>query len=108
MSYTVVQGDTAPAMILTAQLSGAAIPTGYFPDGTTAALRWEKPDGTVVEAATLDVVDLTAGTFRRTWAPGDTDLAGEHRGQLVVTRPDTTVETFPSTDYILWFVSPKL
>jgi hypothetical protein len=109
MSYSVVQGDTAPAMVVTASVNGGAPPTNYFPPGTTATMRWEKPSGAVVEALALDVVDLAAGTWSRTWEAGDTDEVGQHYGQLVVLRPDLTTETFPSNgDFMTWYVNPKL
>ena len=106
MSYQIIQGDTAPSMRIDASQNGA---TASFPSGTTAVLRWRKPDGTVTEGVSLTPIDVTIGAWQRDWSSGDTDSVGTHEAQLVVTFPSGKIETFPSSgEFVTWTVNPKL
>lgn len=105
MSYQIIKGDLEPDMLLTATVNDA-------PEVLTGALalqlRWKKPGGTVV-TVDLTAVDLAAGQVKRVWLAGDTDEVGAHRGQIVVTRPNGEMQTFPSDgSYVIWIVHPQL
>lgn len=78
---------------------------------TTASsyqLRWLQPNGTVVTVS-LTAVGLAAGQIERIWVSGDTSQVGVHRGQVVVTWPDSTTTTYPQDgSYYTWNVFPVL
>lgn len=75
---------------------------------TSYQLRWLRPDGTVAMVS-LTAVGLAAGQLERIWLSGDTSQLGVHRGQVVVTWPDSTTTTYPQDgSYYTWNVFPQL
>lgn len=104
-SYTIVQGDLEPPMPVALFANGLPF---AVPGTSTVQLRWRKPGGAVA-VVSLTEVNGALGQYTRTWIPGDTDLAGAHEGQVLVTAIDGRVRTWPSGVIpISWTVSPKL
>lgn len=104
MSYSIVVGDREPDMEMVCEVNGK--PSSLV--GALAAnLRWKKPDGTISMVG-LAIVDAAAGLVRRTWIAGDTDQAGQHLGQVVVTRANGELQTFPNKGWAMWTVAPQL
>jgi hypothetical protein len=103
MSVEIVQGDLEPDIQFTCSVNGTA---EDISDSTARVLRWKKPgEETTVDVA-LTTVSLAAGTVKRVWAAGDTDIAGAHRGRVVVTRANGETQTFPSDgSWFIWFVN---
>jgi hypothetical protein len=93
MAFEIPQGDTSPAMPLQVLINGQP---ANLADVVIQQMRWRKPDGNVV-LVDLTVVSLAKGQFTYEWQAGDTDQAGGHQGFLVLTRSDSTIETFPSS-----------
>jgi hypothetical protein len=56
--------------------------------------------GTNIEDGAVEIVDEAKATVRYVWKPGETDKAGVHRAEFVVTFGDGVVETFPSGEYL--------
>lgn len=109
MSYSLIVGDLEPDMFLTAAVSDVA---QDLSDAVSVELLWRKPDGTESTVA-LTPVNAATGQYRRVWAAGDTDMAGVHRGRIVVTwdgpsdltSADDEVQTFPNDgSWIIWYV----
>lgn len=105
MSYTLTAGDLLPDMKLNVSSGGApADLTGAI----SIDLRWVKPDGTV-STVSLVAIDLATGQLKRVWVSGDTDIAGPHRGRVVVAFPGPRTETYPNDgDHFLWHVYAPL
>lgn len=113
--YRIVQGDTAPDMEILVTVDGVA---EDISDATVMQLRMRAPDGTIT-LLDLTAVDLAAGTVKRVWEAEDTAQAGEHRGQVVLTRTGGVVQTFggsvrnahgivSETAYLTWRVAAAL
>lgn len=109
MSFSLIVGDLEPDMFLTASVSDTA---QDLSDAVSVELRWRKPDGTE-SLVDLTVVDAATGQYKRVWEAGDTDMAGVHRGRIVVTwdgeddmtTADDEVQTFPNDgSWFLWLV----
>ncbi len=101
MAYSVTQGDLEPDMLITLAAPGAqaALATAQAVD-----LWWKKPDGTIVTVA-LVVVNATLYQLKRVWATGDTDIAGLHRGRVLVTASNGEVASDPNDGtHLLWWV----
>ena len=103
MSYSIVVGDLQQDLNLDLNV-----------DLTTAVsyqLLWRKPDDTETLVA-LTAADLTLGQVKRVWVAGDTDMAGVHRGRVVVTwegdipdPSDDRPQTFPNDGtWFIWYV----
>lgn len=105
MAYSLVVGDLEPDMELTATVNDvAAVLTGAL----ALNLRWKKPDNTISTVA-LTAVDLAVGKVKRVWVVGDTAQAGTHYGQIVVTKSNGELQTFPSDgSAFIWNVYPIL
>ena len=95
--FIIKRNDTAPALAATCQdADGNAI------DITGASVRFhmiDKNDVTVVDAAAT-IVSASAGTIKYAWQAADTDESGSFRGEFEVTYSDSTIETFPNSNYI--------
>lgn len=106
MSYDIVRGDLEPPFDIAITNNGSA--KNLTEVGLTFAMRWQKPDGTV-SVVNLGAFNLALGQLRRNWVAGDTDQAGVHFGQVLITDSGGNVETFPSDgSSLIWWVNPQL
>jgi len=96
--YWVIKAG-ANTLSLSATLGGAAV--GIADVGTGVH--------TIVDTASTQRADLSAGLVKRVWVATDTDLVGTHYGQLVVTKANGEDQTFPADgSHYLWFVYEQL
>jgi hypothetical protein len=101
--FDIVVGDTAPNLRVTC----SPIPASPGFVGATAILRTQYPDGSEVD---LDLTpdDLTLGKWFHAWQAGETDQAGVHTAQVVVTLASGKIMTFPSTgSFARWRVNAR-
>lgn len=110
MAFSMVQGNLEPDMTIAIAVNG--VPEDIS-DALSFSLRWLKPDGSVVTAATLvaddDAGGLAAGMVKRVWEVGDTDAIGVHLAQVNVTRGNGEVQTFPSNgSFVRWQIYPPV
>ena len=104
MSLEYIQGDIPDDMILGVEVNGVA---ENIDDATQVNLHWVKPDDTETLVALIEE-DFALGTVKRVWEAGDTDLAGAHRGRVVVTRSGGELNTFPTDGgWFYWWVNPS-
>lgn len=97
MTFTIVQGDTAPPISSRLSDSGEAVDlTGV----SNVRFHLEDKFDRVVISADLtgrvNIVDAASGDVEYVWRPGDTDDIGSYKGEWEVLYEDGTVETFPS------------
>jgi hypothetical protein len=94
--FNIGEGDTSPG------LDFAITPTSIVLTGASVIFRW-RPVGAETwvnaEPATVQVATVTP-TLRYVWKPGETDTPGLYEAQFVVTYGDSTVETFPNSEFI--------
>jgi hypothetical protein len=101
VSYSLIVGDLESDMFVTAAVAGVA---DDLRDADTVELDWLKPDGTRVTVP-LVAVDAQVGQYKRVWEAGDTDLAGVHRGRMVVTWPTDEPQTYPNDgSWMIWYI----
>lgn len=105
MSYSVVEGDLEPDMLLTVTTATQR----DLADAVSVELRWKKPDGVVDLVALVEVTtSVNSGVYKRVWEIGDTDMTGVHRGQVVITwdvGATEEVETCPNDgSWTIWHV----
>lgn len=106
-NYGIVSGEYGAenAMPITVVAGGGVVDLS---SATSYQLRWLQPNGTV-SMVSLTAVSLTTGQLERIWIAGDTAQTGTHRGQVVVTWPDSTTSTYPKDgSYYVWSVFPVL
>jgi hypothetical protein len=94
--FNIGEGDTSPG------LDFALTPTSIILTGATAVFRW-RPVGTetwINEEPAIVQVPTGTPTLRYAWKTGETDVPGLYEGQFVVTYLDSTIETFPNSEFI--------
>lgn len=103
--FEIVAGDLEPAIDIDLTVNGVAQDVS---DATGPILmHWRKPDGTEV-SVTMSAVNLVLGQVAYQWVSSDTAIAGVHRAQVVVPRPNGP-QTFPGDGaYVRWVVHPKI
>lgn len=106
VGYSIIRGDLEPDLVFPCKRNGVAVDlTGAL----AHTMRWLKPNGTVLTGVALVASDLAAGELKRVWVAGDTDLAGVHRAQVVVTAENGETMTFPSdSTHFTWVVNKQL
>ena len=74
-------GDLEPPLQLALPFDGVH---DTLDEAASAQLRWKKPDGTV-SMVDLTISDPVKRIVQRAWSAGDTDAAGVHTGEVVIT-----------------------
>jgi hypothetical protein len=98
MAVEIKQGDTRPLDVTLlanrkpVPLAGSSITFQMAPQ--VAGI------GTNIQDGAVEIVDPAQAQVRYAWQPGETDRAGVHRAEFVVTFGDGVVETFPSGEYL--------
>lgn len=95
-TFNIKAGNTSPAIEYaltptTVNLTGASVVFRMRPIGTTT---WS------LSAAATVVTATGTPTVRYAWAAGNTATPGFYEAEFVVTYTDTTVETFPNSEFI--------
>lgn len=103
MPFVMKTNDTRPrlkAQLMQTDPNNAAlmIPVDLT-NATDVRFIMATPNGTVKIDKTITVVNAVEGRVEVPWLPGDTDTAGDYRGEFEVTT-GTDVQTFPSEGYI--------
>lgn len=99
---TIKKGDRLPVLSATLKSGGSAI------DLTGAGVVFRMTSGATTVTGTCTIVDATAGRVEYPWASGDTDVAGQYRGEFVITHSDGKLQTLPSHGYLKIFVTDTL
>jgi hypothetical protein len=94
--FNIGEGDTSPA------LDFALTPTTIVLTGASAVFRWRPVGGVTWDNEESAVIAVATGTptLRYEWATGDTATPGLYEAQFVVTYTDSSVETFPNSEFI--------
>jgi hypothetical protein len=108
---SLVVGDLDPDLVLHLQEpnnTNTALQTIDITGAQAVAMRWRRPDGTVVTRA-LEVVDAAGGLVRYRWQAGDTSQSGQHRIHVVITWANGDPQTVPSdTTFYAVAINPQL
>lgn len=103
MSFFLVQGDLAPNLGITVDITGLVEPLSV---STAIKMHWIKPDKTE-SLVTLTPVNLATGVLQYVWQAGDTAIPGVHKARVVVTLSSGKTQSYPSDPtWIYWYVSP--
>jgi hypothetical protein len=98
MAVEIKQGDTRP-LDVTLMANRKPVPLA----GSSIAFQMAPKIagiGTNIEDGEVEIIDPAKAQVRYVWQPGETDKAGVHRAEFVVTFGDGVVETFPSGEYL--------
>ena len=91
------KGDTLPALVVTiTKTDGTALD---LTDSTAKFVMVDSAGVEIIDEA-MTVTDAENGIVQYEWQAGDTDTAGEFRGEVKVTYSDGTLITAPAVDYI--------
>ena len=92
-TFELFAGDLDPPLQFTIESAVTQAPVDLT--GATAAFTMTDLDGNVlINSAAATVDDPTLGSIVYAWQAGDTDTAGNHDGQLVVTYSGGNPGTF--------------
>lgn len=103
--FSIKQNDTRPSILAT--LTAAAtdvISSVTFRMSTKAGVR--KVDHSA--AIQTQPSASSGGQVKYQWLTGDTDTAGDYRGEFIVTFNDGRIETYPNRGYIAIHVEQAL
>lgn len=107
--YKLKQGDRTPALrtTLTDQTTGLPID---LTTAVSAVFRMRKADATtlLINLPASIVSPPTAGKLEYAWNSGDTDTVGDYYVEWEVNYGAGNVKTYPSADYNLITIVPKL
>jgi len=98
MSFYIKENDTTPSIRATLKngndvavdLTNATVRFHMRKFGKTSAL---------VDAAAV-IINAEAGVVQYNWIGSDTTATGSFQAEFEVTYPDSTIETFPNSDFI--------
>jgi hypothetical protein len=97
MTFTIVQGDTAPPISSRLTDSGEAV---NLSNASNVFFHMEnRYEKKVIEddlAGRVNIVDEASGDVEYVWRPGDTDKIGSYEAEWQVLYNDGKIETFPS------------
>lgn len=107
MASTLIVGDLEPDLILQC-LEPSGVNGGVqaidLSDSIGVALRIRRPDASLV-TRTAQIEDAARGLVRYVWTTSDTNQAGQHRGQIVITWANGEVQSVPSNgSYYVWTI----
>ena len=105
-SFTMKRNDTRPGLLATLSLAASDVISSvkFFmatPQGTL------KVNGTAASIVTQPSA-TSGGQVQYSWAVGDSDTAGQYRGEFEVTLSSGRKETFPNDSYIPINIIPDL
>jgi hypothetical protein len=101
------RGDLLPPLIVDlTQADGTPVPV----EDAEVVLIVRGVHGTVIVDRAPVIVTATEDAVRATywWQPGDTDIAGNYRGEIEVRYASGVPVTVPSTGYILLVIEADL
>lgn len=97
MTFTIVQGDTAPP--ISSRLTDAGEPVDLS-DASNIYFHMEDKFKRVVVTdditGRVNIVTESSGDIEYAWKSGDTDTIGTYSAEWEVLYDDGTIETFPS------------
>lgn len=110
MTFTLKQGDTAPALKATLKrgggepvdLTAASNITFLLEDGLRGVLIEDDLDGNV------SLVNAPEGVVQYNWQDEDTDTTGQKQAEFIVDFESGKSETFPNSDYIYVSIQPRI
>lgn len=107
MSFSIVQTNREPNMVLTVYVNGLA---EDLSDATGLTMRAILPDETSVAVGTVTFNTTGVdGKLKVVWGASDNLLAGRIRAQITCTRGTGKTQTFPNKkEYFQWDVIPKI
>lgn len=95
-TFTIKRGDTSPS------IRYALLPETVNLSAASVQFQMRKFRGSVnVIDAEADVIQDLPGIVQYDWAGGDTDTAGLYQAEFRITYSDSTIETFPNSDFLL-------
>lgn len=110
MTFTIKQGDTAPALKATLKrgdgdvvdLSGVENIEFYLEDALQGVIVEDDLSGNV------SIVSASDGLIQYAWQDGDTDITGQKQAEFLVTFNSGDTETFPNNDYLYITIQTRL
>jgi hypothetical protein len=95
--FFVKRGDRAPALEVRL-IDAAGSPLVGLGAVVKLYLRRDGKTSNTVDGGVCTVP--SAGVVRYAWGPGDTDIAGRYRGELVVDHGGGVFQTYPSDGFL--------
>jgi hypothetical protein len=105
LTHHVKRGDTAPEFRVRVLDGTTPINLASAQEVRLAIVDPRDPSALLVDAVmTVDDQDDFTGRVSYGWDPDDLSIAGIYRGDIKVSWPDGTTQTFPSDGYIRFVV----
>lgn len=105
LTGTLIAGDLEPDLYLQVKLNG--VPRDLA-DITSVAMRWRQPNGTL-RVVPLEVYEEGTGLLRYVWLSGDTNIAGHHKAQVILTYASGEHTTYPTDGTpAIWYIGEVL
>lgn len=103
--FNIKQNDTRPAIqaTLTAAASDVITSVQFRMSDKNGALKVNHSGGIVTQPSST-----SGGVVKYQWLTGDTDTAGDFRGEFEITFSDSRIETYPNRGYIAIHIEEAL
>jgi len=106
MAFRIKTNDTSPKLAVTLQ-DANSVPVNI--SGATVRFHMKAFGATSLKTdAPMTITNATGGIVQYSWVAADTNLAGTYYGEVEVTYPDSTIETFPNNGYFTIIVKEDL
>ena len=98
---TLKRGDTLPALLLTLMDGNGAVDFSAVTITAATFVLVNGETGDVLVEAELTVVNAALGQFRHNWQSDETNVPGNHQGEIQLTFSDGNIATFPDDGYFI-------
>lgn len=106
MAFRIKTNDTSPKLAVTLQ-DANSVPVNI--SGATVRFHMKAFGATSLKTdAPMTITNATGGIVQYSWVAADTNLAGTYYGEVEVTYPDSSIETFPNNGYFTIIVKEDL
>lgn len=100
MTYTIKQGDTAPALEATLLNENNDPAELDLANEVTFQLRGENISITDDTTGNVSILSEDNGDVQYVWEDGQTDVAGFYQAEFIVEYTNGRVQSFPNDDFI--------
>jgi hypothetical protein len=110
MTFTIKQGDTAPALRATLKRGDGAVVDLTAAEKVQFLLEDESENVLVDDdlSGNVSLVNAPQGVVQYSWKDGETDSTGQKNGEFIVVFESGKKETFPNRNYIYITIEDRI